>query len=477
MKKAKGMDIVMNKLVYSCLMPHPPIVLPEVGGKETEKCGKTVQGMTKAAERLVEKDPDTIVIITSHGAVFQDAVAISAVDQLIGDMGSFRAPSVQFKYENNLEFVNNLHNNCQSSGISTVLMDEELIHQYNVETKLDHGVMVPIYYLEKAGFSGSLVVVAMGLLPNLDLYAFGTVLQQTITTFGDKIAVVASGDMSHRLTPDAPAGYNPKGQEFDQALHQAIEDGQVEEIVCVPHDLAEEAGECGLRPLIMLLGCMDGYALQSKVLSYEGPFGVGYMIAEILPEGSKGESLLPVLKDNFHRSVSNSRNDEHALVQLARETLEAFVTHGKVIEPDYNLPDDLPNQAGVFVSLKKHGQLRGCIGTTEPTTGLLAEEVMRNAISAGMKDPRFSEVTGDELGDITYSVDVLYPSESIKDQSNLDPKKYGVIVSHGHKTGLLLPNLEGVDTVEEQLNIALRKAGIGPGENYQLRRFRVDRYH
>jgi len=467
----------MNNLVYSCLMPHPPIILPEVGGKETEKCGKTVKGMIEAAEKLVENDPDTIVIITSHGAVFQDAVAISAVDQLTGNMGSFRAPSVQFKYENNLEFVNNLHNNCQVKGIPTVLMDEELIHQYNVDTKLDHGVMVPLYYLKKAGFRGSLVVVAMGLLPNLDLYAFGTVLQQTITTFDGKIAVVASGDMSHRLTPDAPSGYNPKGREFDQALQEAIEDGQVEKIVCVPHDLAEEAGECGLRPLIMLLGCLDGYALQTKVLSYEGPFGVGYMIAEMIPKGSKGESLLPELKDNFHKSISNIRNDEHPLVQLARETLEAFVTHGKVIEPDYNLPDDLPDRAGVFVSLKKYGQLRGCIGTTEPTTGLLAEEVMRNALSAGMNDPRFPEVIGDELGDITYSVDVLYPSESIKDTTELDPKQYGVIVSSGQKTGLLLPNLDGVDTVEEQLNIALRKAGIGPEESYQLRRFRVDRYH
>ncbi len=132
-------------------------------------------------------------------------------------------------------------------------------------------------------------------------------------------------------------------------------------------------------------------------------------------------------------------------------------------------------QAGVFVSLKKNGQLRGCIGTTESVYGDLAQEIARNAVSAGGSDPRFPPVEAAELDDIIYSVDVLGEAEPCS-RGDLDPEKYGVIVSQGRRRGLLLPDLEGVDTVEEQIYIALNKAGINPSEDYQIERFKVTRY-
>ncbi|MBO8169427.1 MAG: AmmeMemoRadiSam system protein A [Thermoanaerobacteraceae bacterium] len=467
----------MENLQYACLMPHPPIVVPEVGGRETAKCRQTAEGMTRVAEKLVAGRPDTLVVITPHGTVFQDGIAITAVDQLQGNLGAFHAPDVSFSYKNDLSFVNDLQEHCQSQGITTALLDERLARQYQVDTALDHGVMVPLYYIKKAGFKGSLVVVAMGLLPNVELYSFGIALQETIVGGNKRVAVVASGDMSHRLTPDAPAGFNPRGKEFDAAIRQALASGDVWRVVNMPRGLAEEAGECGLRPLIMLLGCLDGYRLQSEVVSYEGPFGVGYLVAELMPEGNKGDSLLAAFKEHLDRVMAETRKNEHEVVRLAREALEGFVRHGKVIEPDYRLSEELPDRAGVFVSLKKHGQLRGCIGTTQPTRDSLAEEVMYNALSAGLRDPRFPPVTAEELDEITYSVDILHPPEKVADKSELDPKEYGVIVRAGNRSGLLLPNLEGIDTVEEQLSIALKKAGIDPDENYEIERFRVDRYY
>ena len=141
-----------------------------------------------------------------------------------------------------------------------------------------------------------------------------------------------------------------------------------------------------------------------------------------------------------------------------------------------DVPEELRrSRAGVFVSLKKFGELRGCIGTIDPVTGSIAEEIMRNAVSAGTQDPRFDPVTKEELPYLIYDVDVLSPAERA-DRDKLDPRRYGVIVTSGSKRGLLLPNLDGVDTVEQQLAIALRKAGIGPGELYFIERFEVVRH-
>jgi len=169
---------------------------------------------------------------------------------------------------------------------------------------------------------------------------------------------------------------------------------------------------------------------------------------------------------------------ESAYVRLARETIENYIKQGKIITPPLGLPEEMINQkAGVFVSLKKNGNLRGCIGTFMPTQGNVAQEIIKNAISAAVDDPRFSPVNASELKELTISVDVLSAPEEVKDISQLDPKKYGVIVSSGYKKGLLLPDLEGVDTVEYQIDIAKRKAGIYPGEKVKLYRFEVKRYH
>ena len=169
--------------------------------------------------------------------------------------------------------------------------------------------------------------------------------------------------------------------------------------------------------------------------------------------------------------------DESAYVRLARETIENYVKQGKIITPPKDLPEEMINQkAGVFVSLKKFGDLRGCIGTFIPAQENIAQEIIKNAISAAIDDPRFSPVTISELEDLSISVDVLSAPEEVKDISQLDPKKYGVIVSSGYKKGLLLPDLEGVDTAEYQIDIAKRKAGIYPNEKVKLYRFEVKRY-
>ena len=163
-------------------------------------------------------------------------------------------------------------------------------------------------------------------------------------------------------------------------------------------------------------------------------------------------------------------------VALAREAVEEYVRLARTASPAVPLPRELQSRAGAFICLKKHGRLRGCIGTIEAAQPNLAQEIIENAVSAAVRDPRFDPVAEDELDDLEYAVDVMSTPEAIAGFAELDPKRYGVIVESGPKRGLLLPDLEGIDTVEEQVNIAMRKAGIFDGEPLTLYRFEVERH-
>ena len=166
----------------------------------------------------------------------------------------------------------------------------------------------------------------------------------------------------------------------------------------------------------------------------------------------------------------------HPLVELAKNTVETYIRKGRTIKPPDPLPSDMCGKSGVFVSLKKHGELRGCIGTYMPSCDCIANEIIQNAISAATKDPRFGAVRESELADIAYSVDVLTCPEAVHNMQELDPKKYGIVVVSGFRRGLLLPDLDGVNTVEEQIKITKMKAGILPHEEVEIFKFTVRRY-
>jgi AmmeMemoRadiSam system protein A len=257
-----------------------------------------------------------------------------------------------------------------------------------------------------------------------------------------------------------------------------IQSGNVEGFFSIDPVMVEEGGECGLRSIIIAMGSLDGFELRTRVLSYEGPFGVGYGVA-IFEKGETNPEriLVDKLFERKHQQMKKLRENEDPYVNLARRSLEVYVRNGKIIKPDDSLPREmLENKAGVFVSIKKNGQLRGCIGTVEPTRKNIAEEVIYNAISAGVQDPRFMPVDDSELDDLVYSVDVLKEPQPVNCMDELDPKRYGVIVRSGRRSGLLLPDLEGVDTPRQQIEIALQKAGIRSHEHYTIERFEVERH-
>ena len=167
-----------------------------------------------------------------------------------------------------------------------------------------------------------------------------------------------------------------------------------------------------------------------------------------------------------------------SLVRLAREAVEAHIRHGDRTRPSAATdPTWERERAGVFVTIEDDlGELRGCIGTVQPVEVNVLEEIVTNGIAAATRDPRFLPVQTDELSQLHYKVDVLLEPEPIAEMSELDPRRFGVIVEAGRKRGLLLPDLEGIDVTEEQVRIAREKAGIRPDESLQLFRFRVQRF-
>jgi len=449
-------------LVAAGVSPHPAIIIPEIGRDELVKVNKTVTAMKKWASSIADTNPEVLFFISPHGVFARSQMAYLEDEDLTGNFAAFGAPDLSFKLKNDLKLAHLVAAEANKLGIDTVGVSLDYWYSYRPGS-LDHGTTVPLYYLQKAGIKAEMVAFGISLHPLEKLYQFGQALGRLLDQYPRRVCFIASGDLSHRLKPGAPAGYSPRGKEFDQKIQEALEKLDAGLLLQLPEDLIEDAGECGLRPIVMLLGAVSQFAAESHIYSYEGPFGVGYLVASI----SIGEKIGEKDKESKEDPIQ---------VKLAKESLKYYLTTGKIMPVPSPVPEGLEKRAGVFVSLKKRGELRGCIGTVEPYRENIAAEIIHNAVAAGVDDPRFWPVQLEELPEIEFSVDVLTEPEPVASKDELDPKRYGVIVKSHGRTGLLLPDLEGVDSVDEQISIACRKAGISPGEPIRLYRFEVIRY-
>jgi len=334
--------------------------------------------------------------------------------------------------------------------------------------------MVPLYFIEKEYSNYKIVHITYGMMKDIDLFRFGVKISEAISNLNRQAVIIASGDLSHRLTEDGPYPFSPKGKEFDETLISCLKKGDTIGVYNIDKKVVEEAGECGMRSIYILLGTLKS-EFSGELLSYQGPFGVGYGVMKFVPKISdKDYQSILISIEEQRRNEKLQNSDQY--VKLARASLEYYFKNQEIMDVTDDLSEELLNQkAGVFVSLKKYGKLRGCVGTFLPATSSLAKEIIRNAIEAAFEDPRFNQLSSVELDEIDISVDVLSkPTKANKDE--LDPKIYGVIVSSGHKKGLLLPDINGIDTVEEQLNIACEKAGISFRSNYNIEKFTVTRH-
>lgn len=465
----------MGKISAFYTMPHPPIIVPEVGRGEEKKIQSTIDGCNKIGEDIESLKPDTIIVVTPHGPVFSDAVALSCEESISGDLGKFRAPKVEFNLDINVPLTEKIITYAEEEGIWCAKISKESAGEYGVSYELDHGTMVPLYFINDKYKDYKIVHITYGLFTKMQLYRFGMMIKKAVEDSNTNAVFIASGDLSHRLTKDGPYEYSSYGEVFDKEIIQKLGKGDVSGIFNMDKAVVEGAGECGLRSFYVMLGAMNEYEIEGELLSYEGPFGVGYGVMKLNFQES-GKNTVNELIEEKKKRFNNKINNSDPYVRLARESLTYYLINGKHMDvPHYVTNDMITEKRGVFVSLKKENALRGCIGTIFPAAKNIAKEIIRNAVEAGENDPRFLSVDMEELEDIDFSVDVLTEPENTS-REELDPKKYGVIVRSGMKTGLLLPDLEGVNTIEEQLRISLQKGNISMDEDYTIERFEIIRY-
>ena len=419
----------MSGIVAGALTAHPPILLPEVGGAESQRVQATAHAMQELDAILMAAPATLAIVISPH----------SPSSRVGGDLARFRAPQVRVEADVDLDLASKLVADGQRAGFALTWAED---------SELDHGVVVPLHLLPRTMKSKHCVFLGVSGWPLQRFLAFGGWLQQWLQHRG--AILIASGDLSHRLTPDAPYGFRPEGPVFDRLVIDALRGHDWQRIEGVDPDLVEEAGECGLRPLAILLGAARAAGLTSQVLSYEGPFGVGY----------------PVVAFTGARVVLDIQD-------LGRRAIETYLRSHQLIEPPEPIPMEWQAPSAAFVTLRKNGAMRGCVGSTRPTEATAAHELIRYAIASAVRDPRFHPVRLDEVPLLSIRVQLLDPAEPLTDITRIDPRTDGIIVRSGDRQALLLPGIEEIVTPEQQLRAACQKAGIDRHAALQVERFRT----
>ena len=257
----------MGSLEFAAIMPHPPILLPEIGKKQLDAAKKSSQALAELVQHLKNKQFDTVIIITPHGEIGQASVPVYTGHVFEGSFAMFGLPKPIYSFRGEPELAREIIKNCSFACSSPA-------------TIMDHGALVPLHFLKPVMKKATVLPIAIAFMPLARLFEFGQSLAQTIAQSDKKVLLVASADMSHRLTQNSPSGYSPRGQEFDDQLVKLVESYDVNGILKIDPLLADEAGQDALWSISVLLGSLDGLNVKHQVLSYEGPFGVGYMVAE-----------------------------------------------------------------------------------------------------------------------------------------------------------------------------------------------------
>ncbi len=258
-------------IVFAGITPHPPLLVPEIGGDRIEQVASSQRAMREFSRRLIDAKPETIVVISPHSPLEPHMFTARAAPMLKGDFRDFRSPHVRLTFPNDLDLINAIQSASHVEGIAFRLLD--------LDYPLDHGALVPLYYFHEAGWRGQIVVIGFTLQSIEHHLAFGSAISRAAEAVQRSVALVASGDLSHRLIPGGPYEYEPLAHLFDEQIVDAISRGDPGGVIGIEPALRERAGECGYRSILIALGTIRENLSEHQVLSYEGPFGVGYMVA------------------------------------------------------------------------------------------------------------------------------------------------------------------------------------------------------
>lgn len=433
-------------VVLGGLTPHPTSLIPEIGGTGLQQLGRTVQAVKTLAGRVAMESPDVVVIVTPHGPRQDERFGVFGREWHAADFADQRAANVTLDAPGDPALAQAIAREAARLGLPVDYVDRER------QVRLDYGLAVPLYYLQRAGYQGAIQPVVTSGLGRESHRRFGKAIAQAASRLGKRTVLLASGDLSHHEA----AGKGKACRRFDQLLVKLLEDGRWERVFELDEALVKEAGECGYETILVLMGALEKSLPRAELLAYEDPTGVGYATLTIAVEDGAGQ------------------DDEFNPAGFARQVADTFLQTDRLPPA----PAAFPHQAqGCFVCLHRGDELAACAGALTPRDDNLATCIARYTLEA-LSDyaETYSDahpLSIDELNHLSLTVYLTGALERTEGLEALQPGRHGLVVTKGDVYGLALPE-PGRDTPEQLLEIALERAGLTGTEDTMIERFTAE---
>lgn len=466
----------MGEIAKFYVMPHPTMIIPELGDGEETKITATTSACEKVADEIGEIKPDTVIVITPHGPLFGNAVAFTNEEKIYGQIKKDDETKVFLNFDINTSLINNITTDLKKENINCVNINSKSCELYGIEYELDYGTIIPMYFIDKKLSDYKIIQITCGEFSKFELYKIGMIIKKAVEESESKAVCIASGELSHRLTEDGPYGYTPEGKNFDVEIQSLLKNGDVLNIYNMDNMKIDAAGTCGMNPLYTMLGVMNGNEVKGNILSYEGPFGIGYAVIDFSLSKTEINMYEQIINEK-NKKFQNRLEDETIYAKLARESLTKFLMEGIKIEvPSYVTDEMIQNKAGVMISIMKDRKIVANSGYYLPRADNIAEEIINCAINLTSVNVNQTGFGIKDLEDIDIYVETITDVEKVSIEE-LNPEEYGVYVRSGMKSGMFFPRIPGVETSEQQLNAALQQGNISSFDDYIIKRFKVTSHY
>lgn len=480
------------RLKGTAVLPHSLVL----AAPKEDRFEKTVRGLKDISLEVAKAKPDTIVLITKQGNVFEDAVGVDYASRLSGSWklsAEAGSEEISMEKECDMGLLEEINRRAGREELPVFMVNERSAEEFGISQELSPAAFIPLYYIDRVFPDYKIVQLTAGDLSPEVLYQVGMIVREASEANGKDVFVLACADLSTNLASDDPV-YAEASADYDGRVQADLADADYLSLMQLRPNIIRDAGAEDHDVMLMILGMFEKIKTESKVLSFEDVEGTGslcsvstFMIDDkdfVVP------SLLAVYEDRAAREREALRAGEHEILKMIRAASNLWVreqrkldfpTYASLIN-DQSLREELESrQAGVFVTVMKDGKLRGCMGSINPFGDNIGEAFINYTIEALSYDPRFMPVEEEELGRLQFTADILDIPEDVEEASELDPSIYGLIVEQGVHRSVLLPNLPGIRTAEQQIAEGKEKAGISSvtleaGEPLVMKRFRTEHF-
>lgn len=450
-------------LIASYILPHCPIAIPDIARGQERFVSKTREAFIEVAKEIAALHPDTIVISSPHAESYRDYFQMADGETATGSLKEYGAPQIHFRLHYDTILRNEITRIAANRKFPAGFEGAE-------DPALDHGTMVPLYFINNEHQNYKVVCLGVSGLSLLSHYKMGQIIADASKNVNERVVFIASGNMSHCLKKDGVFGYSPEGERYEELLNNALSKANFGSLLTVDRHLLRCAKECGHRAFCLLAGTLDRKSVEVSSYSHESPFGIGYGTygyRVLGDDASRAFGDLYVSKALF--SISEKRANADEYLKIAYEALDQYLNHAQKREMKVSRLL-IEKKSGIAVSIYEFGVLRARFVTLEGVENNIAQEIIQNTIKAAKDDAHFDEIRPEEWPYLDVHVSEIGPLECISSSAELDLKKYGVLIKSGSKSGYALPDFTYRNT-EEQLLAAKKNALIKENERAILYRF------